>query len=92
MVNQATRVTETNSSIIDHIYTTEEKLVKDVTVPHVRISDRFPIYFRVKYTKEQIFKDGYTTITYRDVSKINKHAFIRDIANCSWVIFCQKIT
>lgn len=49
VVNQPTRVTETTISMIDHIYTTEERLVNDVTVPHIRISDHFPVYFSLKY-------------------------------------------
>lgn len=45
MVTKPTRETHTSSKIIDHIYTTNKGMVKSVTVPHIRLSDHFPVYF-----------------------------------------------
>lgn len=83
-MNQPTRVTETTSSMIDHIYTTEERLVNGVTVPHSESV--------ISHHKEQNCKADHTSVTYRDVTKINKQAFVRDLTTVHGVMLCQKIT
>lgn len=45
MVKEPTRVTENTCSLIDHIYTTDSEMVKNIQVPHIRLSDHFPVYF-----------------------------------------------
>ena len=42
IVNIPTRVTNTSATLLDHIYTSSELNVIDVSVPEVRISDHYP--------------------------------------------------
>ena len=45
LVDCPTRVAENSSTLIDHVYTTNEELIENLSVPQIRLSDHFPVYF-----------------------------------------------
>ena len=48
MVSEATRVTPSSRTLIDHIYTNCTENVNSVNVPKIGLSDHFPIFFTHK--------------------------------------------
>ncbi len=45
LIDTATRVTPTSSTLIDHIYSNCPENVISVTVPKIGVSDHYPIFF-----------------------------------------------
>ena len=84
MVITPTRVTDSAASLIDHIYTTNEALVKNVDVPQIRLSDHYPVHFSWLRERHKVKKNAHTCITYRAVNKMNEQAFLEDLSNCNW--------
>ena len=67
MVQEPTRETDQTSTLIDHVYTTNESRVVNVTIPHIRLSDHYPIYFTWQHVsqKANCNKKGHQSILYR---------------------------
>lgn len=82
MVKSQTRVTEANSSIIDHIYSTFPENIIEITVPKISLSDDYPICFTRKIKQMRCNSPSkHTTIKYRSFSKCNENEFNMDLLN-----------
>lgn len=49
MVEKLSSATDCTTSLIDHLYTTNEKVVANVAVPKIRLSDYYPVYVTWMY-------------------------------------------
>ena len=79
LVTQPTRVTESSSTIIDHIYTTHPENIIESFVPSYSISDHFPICFTRKINNK-IRKTVHITSRYRCFKNFNEESFITDLS------------
>ena len=52
LITEPTRVTDTSSTIIDHVYTTEPGNITESFVPQYAISDHYPVCFTRKTNNE----------------------------------------
>ena len=80
LVNDPTRVTETSSTIIDHIYTTHQENVKESFVSTYALSDHFLVCFKRKINCK-ISKSDHITTSYRCFKSFNEDAFITDLTS-----------
>ena len=80
LVNDPTRVTETSSTIIDHIYTTHPENIKESFVSTYALSDHFPVCFTRKINCK-ISKSDHITTSYRCFKSFNEDAFITDLTS-----------
>ncbi|XP_060580125.1 uncharacterized protein LOC132736928 [Ruditapes philippinarum] len=86
LITQPTRVTQTSSTIIDHLYTNQPQNICDIKIPILSISDHFPIVFTRK-TKEKIKKGPlHLTINYRYLKQFNAEHFLADLSNQPWTL------
>ena len=79
LISQPTRVTETSSTIIDHVYTSHPENISESFVSHYSISDHFPVCFSRKI-KNRISKSDHITTLYRSFKTFNVDAFINDLS------------
>jgi hypothetical protein len=83
LINEPTRVTESSSTIIDHIFTNAPDKVVFSGVSHVGISDHSLIYaFRKLLTG--IYNKGHSTVTYRKFKNFDLDSFRTDICAQNW--------
>ena len=72
-----------SSTCLDHLYTTHQSFIADISVPNFGMSGHFPILFWRKYTRNKC--DGTNKlIEYRDYKNLNKDNLQRDLDNASW--------
>ena len=64
LITEPTQVTDTSSTIIDHVYTTEPGNITDCVVPQYVISDHYPVCFKRKINNK-IPKKKHKTSSYR---------------------------
>ena len=79
-VSKPTRVTESSSTIIDHIYSTNPGNIIESFVPSLSISDHFPICFTRKINNK-IRKTKHITTRYRSFKNFNEDSFRADLAS-----------
>ena len=79
LISQPTRVTETSSTIIDHVYTSHPENILESFVSHYSVSDHFPVCFSRK-VNNKVKKSDHMTTTYRSFKTFNEDAFIKDLA------------
>ena len=79
-VSKPTRVTESSSTIIDHIYSTNPENIIESFVPSLSISDHFPICFTRKINNK-IRKTEHITTRYRSFKNFNEDSFRADLAS-----------
>lgn len=79
MVSEPTRVTQTSSTIIDHLYTTNPENVAECFVPSLSISDHFPICITRK-NNCKITKHEHITTKFRSFKNFNESQFLQDLA------------
>lgn len=79
LVSQPTRVTETTSTTIDHVYTSHPENISEVFVSNYSISDHFPVCFSRK-VNIKISKSDHITTSYRSFKTFNEDAFINDLS------------
>ena len=86
MVNFPTRVTNSSSTIIDHIYCTSKSLIKDVLVPSCSASDHYPVSFlRInKHTEPKGHEHEH--IHYRSFKTFDENEFSKTLANVRFSI------
>ena len=53
LVSEPTRITETTSTLIDHIYTTHQENIAEIFVAHYAISDHFPVCITRKVNQKK---------------------------------------
>ena len=42
-----------SSTCLDHLYTTHQSFIADISVPNIGMSDHLPVFFRRKYTRNK---------------------------------------
>ena len=82
MVNSPTRITDTTSTIIDHVYMSHPDRSAKLEVKCISASDHFPVCFTHK--KYNIKKNKHTLIEYRSHKTFNENAFIQDLQSKPW--------
>ena len=80
LISQPTRVTETSSTIIDHIYTSNPDVIVKSFVSNYAISDHFPVCTTRKINYK-IVKSEHITTSYRCFKRFNENAFLNDLSS-----------
>ena len=80
LITNFTRVTNTSSTIIDHIYTNVKNKISNVQVINVNKSDHFLIYCEYSQQVPKIPNNGHTVITYRSYKHFNENEFYKSLA------------
>ena len=80
LITNATRITQTSSTLLDHIYTNNTDKVHNITISNKSISDHCPIIctWSCKLPKQP--NKGHTTIQYRSFKNFNKTLFLQDLS------------
>ena len=87
MITTPTRITQTTSSIIDHLYTSTSEHISESFVPHYSISDHFPICFTRKINYK-IKRSAHINTNYRCFKDLNEELFLADLSE-DLSVFCQ---
>ena len=83
LISEPTRITETSSTMIDHIFTNTPDKIVCSGVSHVDISDHSLIYaFRKLSTG--LHNKGHSTVNYRKFKNFNSESFRSDIFSQNW--------
>ena len=80
MIREPTRVTETTSTIIDHVYTSHTDNIIESFVSPYSISDHFPVCFTRKISN-RISKSKHVTTKYRCFKNFNEDVFIANLSS-----------
>ena len=81
LVSSPTRITQSSSTIIDHIYTSNPENITATFVPDYSISDHFPICLSRK-VNAKISKPNHITTSYRCFKKFDEGLFLTDLSRC----------
>ena len=81
LVSTPTRVIQTSSTIIDHIYTSNPENITETFVPYYTISDYFPVCFSRK-VNAKISKPDHITTSYRCFKTFDENLFLTDLSSC----------
>ena len=83
LVCDPTRVTETSSTLIDHIYTNLDENISRVHVCKIAISDHYAVFGNRKLNN-CIKTNTHQTITYRSFKNFDETMFINDLHEVPW--------
>ena len=83
LVSEATRVTPSSSTLIDHIYSNCPENVTSINVPKIGLSDHFPVFFTRKLHGQPTKRTHYT-ITYRSFKNFDENKFYADLQAVPW--------
>ena len=86
LIKSPTRVTHSSSSIIDHIYSTNEQAISEILVPKIGISDHYPIALTYHNHIKTCHENKYKTIFYRSFSGLNMELFLNDLAKTNFEV------
>lgn len=81
LVKTPTRTTSTSSTLIDHIYVTNDDKISNVHVPSLAVSDHNPVCCTVSMKLDKENNKRHKTIKYRSFKKFNNGDFLRDLSN-----------
>ena len=84
LIDQPTRVTDTTSTIIDHIYTNNANKTNNIKIVDSGISDHKPIFCKWKCKIPKSKKSGHTTFEYRNFKLFDENKFLSDVYNASF--------
>ena len=89
LVEEATRVTKSSATLIDHIYTNNKQQVSKVKVVESGISDHSVIFchWSIKLPKQN--PRGHTTITFRSFENFNETIFLFDLSLLPFANVCD---
>ena len=89
LVEEATRVTKSSATLIDHIYTNNKQQVSNVKVVESGISDHSVIFchWSIKLPKQN--PRGHTTITFRSFKNFNETNFLFDLSLLPFANVCD---
>ena len=76
LVNSTTRVTQSSSTIIDQVYTSNPENITETFVPYYAISDHFPVCLSRK-VNAKISKPEHSTASYRCFKKLMKLEYFK---------------
>ena len=88
LIDKATRVTETTSTLLDHIYTNNKDIVSQSGVIETGISDHFMVYCTRKITKGQIGK--HNSVKLRSMKNYCKEIFIEKLQGIQWSVVLES--
>ena len=77
-MSEPTRIKETSSTLIDHIYTTQQENITECFVAHYAKSDHFPVCITRKVNQKTIQND-HTTTTFQCFKHFDESAFLNDL-------------
>ena len=83
LINCPTRVTETTSTLIDHIYSSNEENISSARVARLGISDHFAILCCRK-TNFSLKGTAHKSIKYRSFKSFDENAFLHDLSAVPW--------
>ena len=83
LVNCPTRVTYSTSTLIDHIYTTNEENISDARVAQIGLSDHYAI-FCCRKINFSLKNNSHKTIKYRSFKSFNENEFLQDLSAVPW--------
>ena len=83
MVSEATRVTPSSRTLIDHIYTKCTENINSVNVPKIGLSAHFPIFFTRKMHVQPPRRKHFT-ISYRSFKDFDETKFANDLLSAPW--------
>ena len=86
LIKSPTRVTNNSSSIIDHIYSTNEQAIFEILVPKIAKSDHYPIALTYHNHIKTCHENKYKTIFYRSFSGLNLELFLNDLAKTNFEV------
>ena len=79
LINVPTRKTDISSTLIDHIYTSNDHIISEICVPTSGISDHFPIFCTVRPKRQRLLKNKHDTFYFRNFKRFNEQDFINDL-------------
>ena len=85
-VNMPTRVTDQSATLIDHIYSNTHANILTIAVPHLGLSDHFPVFVSRKTNGSCDVKNTHYTISYRSFKNFDENKFIDDLKSTPWDI------
>ena len=85
-VNMPTRMTDQSATLIDHIYSNTHANILTTAVPHLGLSDHFPVFVNRKTNGSCGVKNTHYTITYRSFKNFDQNKFIDDLKSTPWDI------
>ena len=74
IITEATRVTVSSSTLIDHVYVTQGIIIVETCVSQLALSDHFPVAFTMSDKKEKV-QHPHHTICYRKITKTGLNDF-----------------
>lgn len=80
LISTPTRITQSSSTIIDHIYTSNPEYATESFVPHYAISDHFPVCFSRKVNSKSL-KAKHIMKSYRCFKRFDENRFLTDLSN-----------
>ena len=75
LIKTPTRVTDASQTLIDHLYSNVPENIIEITVPHLVVSDHYPICFTRK-TSSYPTGPVHKSINYRGTKRFNEIAFL----------------
>ena len=81
-----TRVTDQSATLIDHIYSNTPANILMTAVPHIGLSDHFPVFISRKTNGSYSLKNTHYTISYRSFKNFDENKFIDDLKSTPWDI------
>ena len=90
LIKTPVRVTNASQTLIDHLYSSVPENIIEITVPHLAVSDQYPICF-IRQTSSYPTGPVHKTINYRDTKNFNEIAFLNDL-HLPWFLIYEAET
>ena len=78
LITEPTRVTQTSSTLIGHVYTTNPATIAESFVSQISLSDHFPVCFTRKMN-HKLSKHQHTTTSYRCFKHFDEKTFLDEL-------------
>jgi len=90
MIKNPTRITNTSSTLLDHIYTNNINAVSKSFVSNICMSDHRPIICELSFKTPKSNLKGHTYYTYRNFKHFSYDAYLRDLSfiNFNQIMSC----
>ena len=82
VVSEVTRFI--SQTCLDHIYVNNQSTVHSVIVPHIGLSDHYPVVIIKKHNGSFAKMSSHRNIRFRNVKHVNVHEFRQDLINVPW--------
>ena len=89
LIDRATRVTDTSSTLLDHIYTNNKDIVSQSGVIETGISDHFMVYCTRKITRGYIGK--HNSVKVRSMKHYDKDLFSEKLQSIEWLAVLESM-